>query len=357
MEEYRSIVEKICDNAKTFIGVDIIVEHLDVKDYIKPINSPKLKIFSFNTYRILYNSSKRFVKLTGDYENLYENYENKDGIITKINKLPLNQIVYIICYENENEFFEIVLKSNARYLYQTLEQERNLIITSIIDLVSFNNPEEHNFILLSNKPKYGLKVMGFIYDEVDWEYDRNICLSLLSSEITDEIREKIVEDICLNFCFKSQKFRIDSIISNKKNISNFFQNIFDILKKQGENLKTLNLEENKSEYYRKVYVINLYLILYKSLISKYHYDTVLTDLYGIIINTNLQTIFFNSITIFRSMIPIKGKYLKKDEIAQKKWIVSFHLENGAKIKTLLYSKIFEKNLTYDNFENQNVLNN
>ena len=355
-DKYKAIIDKILDNAKNVLGIDIVIDHIDIKDFIKPNASPKIKIFCYSTYKILYNSSKRFVRMTGDYEYIYENYENIEGVITKINKIPLTQIVYIICYENESEFFEIVLKSNARYLYQTLEQERNIIITSIINLLSINNKEEHNFILLSDKPKYGLKVMGFIYEEVDWEYDRNICLSLNSENITNEIREKIVEDICLNFSFKSQKFKIETIFqNNKKSINSFFSTIFDLLKKELDFLKLINIEENKVEYFKRIYVINLYLILYKSLITKSHNDKIYNDLVYVLDNINLQTIFYNSVSIFRSLLPNQAKYLKKEEIAQKKWIVSFHLGYGKKIKTLLYSKIYDKKLTYENFENQNVI--
>ena len=354
---YRSTIEWVAFDSKRETRIRIsdiekILENIDRKDIQKNPDIPKMKVFSFKTNRILYNSTKRFIKLTGDKKFIYEIYENEDKTIDKINKIPINEIIYIISYENELEFFEIVLKSSARYLYQTIDPERNIIVTNIINLISNCDNKSANFLVLCNKPKYGLRVMGFLSDEIDSDYEKNISENFNNFINEIPLRNNIIEEICLNFCFQSSLTKIETIISNKK----ISQELFEIVTIELENLKKLNSEENKVEFGKKLYLINIFLIFYKIILSKFNNDKLITDLSKILkTDIGYHTIFYNVMNIFKLLIPKETKQTRRDDIAKKKWIISLHLEYGVKFKWILYSKLFEKNLiNNDNFENQNV---
>jgi len=353
-EELKIIVDKIVDNAKNFLSLDLSVDPIEIKEIPRNPIQQKGKIFSFETDRILYNSYKRHVKLTADNNFIYENYENNNKILYRVNKIPINEIINIICYENETEFFEIVLKSNARYLYLTNNQERNIIVTNLINLLSNEeNKQENNFIVLSNKPKYGLRIMGFISDEIDSDYEKNLAENLNSCLNDSNLRDKIIEEICLNFCFKSAQSSLEPFISNKKYLSYLFENVSVEL----ENIRKLNPEEKKEELNRKLNTINLYLIFYRTILIKYNNDKLVADLSKQFIpELSYQTVFYNLTNIFKLLVPPSAKSLKKEEVTKKKWIISFHFEYGVKLKNILYSKIYDKqHLNYENFENQNVI--
>ena len=134
------------------------------------------------------------------------------------------------------------------------------------------------------------------------------------------------------------------------------QELFEIVTIELENLKKLNSEENKVEFGKKLYLINIFLIFYKIILSKFNNDKLITDLSKILkTDIGYHTIFYNVMNIFKLLIPKETKQTRRDDIAKKKWIISLHLEYGVKFKWILYSKVFEKNLiNNDNFENQNV---
>ncbi len=68
-----------------------------------------------------------------------------------------------------------------------------------------------------------------------------------------------------------------------------------------------------------------------------------------------ETIYLNSSLIFKKLIPNKASSFKKDEIAQRKWIISSHFDNGLKLRNLLYQKIFKGNNLIPKFEKSKVL--
>jgi hypothetical protein len=350
-EDVKFLVEKISENCQNFLGSELRIEYHGLKDFPKSFPLPKTKFFSHQVYRLLYNSYKRSIRLSADFDFLYEIYETAEGVITKINNIPINDIIYLIAYESDMEYFEIVLKSNARYLFQTSNYDRNIIITNLIDLIANkNNNDESNFLLLSSKPKFGMRVIGFINEEVDWEYEKHLFVNLYNCFSEKKIREQLVEDICLNFCFKSEKFSNEPI-SNKK----IFQMIYDLITEEFQVLDNAYQNEDSNLTKNRLYVLNNYLILCKTLITKFHYDKLISDLMNHVDNIQFQTIFYNSISIFKVLIPASGKFLKKDEIAQRKWMISSHFDNAIKIKNLLFSKIFEKKVKISNFEERNIL--
>ena len=86
---------------------------------------------------------------------------------------------------------------------------------------------------------------------------------------------------------------------------------------------------------RSLYMFNIYLILCKTLITKSHNDKLISDIINFLDNVQFQTIFYNSISIFKILIPTKDfELLKKDEIAQRKWMISSHFDYAIKIKYL-----------------------
>jgi hypothetical protein len=358
--DLNPMVEKLVQNCKFFIGYDIPVEQMQT-GLPKNLTLPKSKHFSFNVKRILYNSYKISIKFIADNDFLYEVYEGPGEQIVKINALPISEILYLICYETEYEFFELVMKSNARYLYQSnavsypnsmTYAERNVIVTNLIDLIANKNLEEENGILiLSSKPKFAIRVNGFINDEVDWEYEKVLFNNLHIYWDDDKKRENIIEDICLNFCCKSEKFK-NEVITNKK----IYQQIYDMISKEVTKLEELLDKGSMDAVNRELYILNIYLILCRTLITKSHYDKLITDLLTCVQTINFQTIFYNSISIFKTLIPTKGlDLLKKDEIAQRRWIISSHFDYATKIKSLLFKKIYDNKQKIANFEEKNIL--
>lgn len=373
----KLIIEKFLENCRTFLGYEVNTEHISSKDIIATNKTqivPKSKLFVFQKiHRILYNNQWMEFSLWADYDFLYEIYENSENIITKLTKIPISEISYLIMYENEKQFFEVVMKNNARFLYQAINYERDLIVTHLIDLIS--NKDESNFLLLPSKPKFGMRINGFINDQVDWEYEKQLFNNLYSFFNDPVIRQQIVEDICLNFCFKSDKFKMEPItnkkiyqmiyelipedlnnlenlmkIEEKENLLNNSQNAQNQKLKSNNNTSAGNKKQNNL-LFSKVYTINNYLILCKNIFVKSHYDKLISDVINYIesslnytnFNFNFQTIFYNAISIFKNLIPSKNGILKKDEIAQRKWMISSHFDNAIKIKKLLFSKIFNIN--------------
>jgi hypothetical protein len=69
-----------------------------------------------------------------------------------------------------------------------------------------------------------------------------------------------------------------------------------------------------------------------------------------------QILFYNLFLIYKNLLPSSSKNLKKEEIAQRKWMISSHFDNAMKIKNILFNKIFDfktKQKT-QNFEENNV---
>ena len=76
-----------------------------------------------------------------------------------------------------------MLKNDSRFLYQAINN-RNIIVTSLIDIIiSKDNYEEGDFLLLPSKPKFGLKIMGYNKDELDVSYEQSIQLNLIKVAI------------------------------------------------------------------------------------------------------------------------------------------------------------------------------
>lgn len=368
------IVNKLKDNYKNFIGCDLKIEEHKTLNTVQNLIFPKNQTFIFeNINRILYSNIKQKTILCADAGFISEVYENEDRTINKINKIPLEDILFLILYETNPNYLEIVLKTNARFLYQTFSEvtnaelqlnqidqtstktekakkytlnDRNIIITSIIDLISnLNNKDLSSILLLSSKPKFGLRILGFPNNEVDWEYEKHLFIELYN-KIKEEIeRDIILEDISLNFCFKSEKFRTEVI--NTKAIQSIYDIFSSELSKLKQGIEKLELLS------KQIYILNICLIVIKNLISKFHYDKLITDIASNLETLKYETISYNCISIFNSLIFKQEKY-KKDEIAQRKWLIFSHFENGSKVKSLLLHKVFLNKIKIKDFEETSV---
>ena len=144
--------------------------------------------------------------------------------------------------------------------------------------------------------------MGFLSDEIDSDYEKNISENFNNFINEIPLRNNIIEEICLNFCFQSSLTKIETIISNKK----ISQELFEIVTIELENLKKLNSEENKVEFGKKLYLINIFLIFYKIILSKFNNDKLITDLSKILkTDIGYHTIFYNVMNIFKLLIIIQ----------------------------------------------------
>lgn len=352
----KILVEKIAEYCKIFLGYDLIIENLSQKDFKKNYIPPKSLIFSYtNVHRRIFDMYEKPIKFQADNEYLYEITEYSESEISKINKIPLQEIIYVVCSDNRKDYFELFLKDNSRYVYKVNNNERNIIVTNILDIIGEKlKNSENEILLLSYKPKIEYRINGFISGEVDSDFE-NCLLQNLQTFITDErLREKIIEDICMNFCLRSKKFKINSIISKK-----LLQALYEIIPKETNKIIQLqkaekNFENNKI-YGKKLSVVNHYLILIQSVIKIFHSEKLISDLFELMECNSSQIIFYNIFSIYKNLLPT-SRSLNKEEIAQRKWMISSHFDNVNKIKNILLNKIFDfktkqKNF---NFEQNNV---
>lgn len=299
---------------------------------------------------------EKSMRLVADTEYLYEMLEDDEGNFNKINKIPLQEITYVVCSEFRKDYFEIFLKNNSRFVYKVSNSERNIIVTNLLDVISEKaKNSEDEILLLSYKPKIEIRINGFINEEVDVDYENKLFANLQNSIADEKMREKIIEDICINFCFRSKKFRMNPTI-NKKTL----QSIYEIIPQETNKLNDLQKQEvnfaNNKTYSKRLSLVNHYLILIQSLIKIFHSEKLIGELFDLIESNNSQIIFYNVFVIYRNLLPSSSKILKKEEIAQRKWMISSHFDNSVKIKNILYNKIFDfktkqKSL---NFEENNV---
>jgi hypothetical protein len=352
----KILVEKIAEYCKIFLGYDLIIENLYLKDFKKNYSYSKNLIFSYqNVYRRLFDMHEKQIKFQADHEYIYEITENSKGEICKINKISLQEIIYVVCSDNRKDHFELFLKDNSRYVYKVNNNDRNLIVTNILDIISEKSKNnENDILLLSYKPKIEYRINGFIGGEVDPDFE-NCLLQNLQKFIEDErLREKIIEDICMNFCLRSKKFKMNSIINKK-----LLQGLYEIIPNETNKIIQLqkaekNFENNKI-YGKKLSVVNHYLILIQSVIKIFHSENLISDLFDLMECNSSQIIFYNIFFIYKSLLPT-SRSLNKEEIAQRKWMISSHFDNANKIKNILLNKIFDFKLKQKNlnFEQNNV---
>jgi hypothetical protein len=93
----KILVEKIAEYCKIFLGYDLIIENLYLKDFKKNYSYSKNLIFSYqNVYRRLFDMHEKQIKFQADHEYIYEITENSKGEICKINKISLQEIIYVV---------------------------------------------------------------------------------------------------------------------------------------------------------------------------------------------------------------------------------------------------------------------
>jgi len=356
--ELKIIVEKISEYCKVFLGYEIILEFLPISEFKKVYPEPKTKIFSYsNVFRRIYDLYEKRIRLVADTEYLYELLEDEQGNLTKINKIPLQEIIYLVCSEFRKDYFEIFLNNNSRFVFKASNSERNIIVSNLLDLISEKaKNSEDEILLLSYKPKIEIRINGFINDEVDVDYENTLFANLQNLISDEKIREKIIEDVCINFCFRSKKFRGNPTINKKTPL----QSIYEIIPQETNKLIELQKQEvnfaNNKSYSKRLSLISHYLILIKSVIKIFYSEKLIGELFELIESNNSQVIFYNVFAIYKNMLLSSSKVLKKEEIAQRKWMISSHFDNSIKIKNILFNKVFDFNTKQKNpnFEENNV---
>ena len=296
------------------------------------------------------------LKLLADTDYLYEISEDKEGKILKMSKIPLQEIIFVVCSEFRKDYFEIFLKNGSRFVYKVLNNERNIIIGNILDIITekVKNREEE-ILLLSYKPRIEYRISGFINDEVDMDYENKLVLNLQNFINEEKIREKIIEDICVNFCFRSKKFKLNPIVNKK-----LLQTLYEVIPRELGKITEIQRQEvntnNNKNFSKRLSVLNYYLILIRNVVRIYHSEKLIGDLFDLVEAIPSQIIFYNIFLIYRNLLLNTSKSMKKDEIAQRKWMISSHFDNSVKIKNILFNKIFDfktKQKIY-NYEENNV---
>lgn len=361
-DEYMTIIEKIIENSKEFLGYDILfLENENEEEfasenisqnqssYTKTENSFDLikktqisPVFSFsNLNRIIFNEIKIEISLTCDGTTLFEMRENR-----KISKIPLSSILFIIIYEMNENFFEIILNDNSRLLYETLPNNRNCIVLSIIECLS--NCDNY-FIVLPSKPKLGKRVRGFPQNIPDCDYETKLC-RILINETGDNLKN-VIEELCINLCFKDDLPQQREVIFTNVDKNSLFNKIYQEINLCIKEIKTKNNDNNKK--WSDLYRLNLLLLICKNIGYEIYSEQFKQILIICIKDIEYVSVFYNSISIIKQFLSTKCIRNKKEESIFKNEIIN-SITSVDFLKNFTIDKIFNNHDNTD-YEAQNIL--
>jgi len=321
--------------------------------------------FSFNGInKILYSDLKMEISLRGDVNFLYE-YSKNNKLLSKI---PYSSILYVIIYETIDNFFELILRGNNRLIFETIHNEKNKILSYIIEALSINK-STGDFLVLPIKSKFGKRIYGFPNDIPDYDYEYHLLNSFIKTSSV-ETRRNIIEDMALNMCFKNDNLqRGESLFNNEEITIQLTEEIKrcrnDIINRKDDSKLTSDL-----------YKFNLLIIVLRNIGENMFYqknNLVKEILFDIVQNNiltnniNFFSVFYNVFSIYKnllkknefSIINKTGKKQKKEEQKRKNEIITFL--NASFFKKLLYERIYqrkkgnESNELILNFETINML--
>ena len=133
------------------------------------------------------------ISLRGDVNFLYE-YSKNNKLLSKI---PYSSILYVIIYETIDNFFELILKENNRLIFETMHNEKNKILSYIIEALSINK-STGDFLVLPIKSKFGKRIYGFPNDIPDYDYEYHLLNSFIKTSSVETRRNIIVKKLLFN---------------------------------------------------------------------------------------------------------------------------------------------------------------
>ena len=321
--------------------------------------------FNFNGInKIIYSDLKIEISLRGDVNFLYE-YSKNNKLLAKI---PYSSILYVIIYETIDNFFELILKENNRLIFETKNNEKNKILSYIIEALSINK-STGDFLVLPIKSKFGKRIYGFPNDIPDYEYEYHLLNSFIKTSSV-ETRKNIIEDMALNMCFKNDNLQRGESLFNNEEIT---VHLIEEIKRCRNDI--INRKDD-SKLSSDLYKFNLLIIVLRNIGENMFYqkNNLIKEILADIVQNNLITntinffsVFYNVFSIYKnllkknefSIVHKTGKKQKKEEQKRKNDIITFL--NGSFFKKLLYEKIYQKrkgnesNELIPNFETVNIL--
>lgn len=363
-DEYMTIIEKIIENSKEFLGYDILFFENENEDEFasenisqnlssntKTENSFDLikktqisQIFTFSSLnRIIFNEIKTEISLSCDGTTLFEMRENR-----KISKIPLTSILFIIIYEMNENFFEIILNDNSRLLYETLPNMRNRIVLNIIECLSNS---DNYFFILPSKPKLGKRVRGFPQNIPDCDYETKLC-RILISETGDNVKN-VIEELCINLCFKDDLPQQREMIFTNIDKNMLFDKIYQEVNSCIKEIKTKKDENNKK--WSDLYRLNLLLLICKNIGYEIYCPQFKQILLTCIKDIQYVSVFYNSISIIKQFLSTKCIRNKKEESTFKNEIIN-SVTSVDFLRNFAIDKIFNNHGNVGmNYEAQNIL--
>lgn len=372
--EIEAMIEKIKENSGKFLGYSIKEDeamnkeinmdkyqndNVDLGPLSKQINHGpnvvvplKKRRFCVTVYRTLYSEIKVEIYLIADKNFIYEYYINDD---TFYNQIDIRKIQYIVLYETNENFFELIFEDNSRLIYETKNEEKNIVLSYIIEAVTELKPE-CDFLVLPAKPKTGKKIKGFPNERCEYEYEKNLYSTLIKN-IKGESLRQILEEICLNMCFRE-----DTSVNNFQTMLDVeiennhlaFNSLYEEIQNSLIGISTLlNPIAEDSKIINELYKISLSLLVCRNL-ANIIYSTEMKEILSICIKkTKFFSIFYNAVSIYKQLT-FKNKKMKKEELTRKTELLN--IISCLFVKDFLYSKIYYSNShKIENFEEQNIL--
>ena len=348
-DEYMTIVDKIIENSSEFLGYTIPFSNdIDTMNNIEEENTNKemKTIFSFsNIHRILFNEIKIDITMTCDNISLYEINNGK-----VISTIPLSSIMFVILYETNENYFELILNDNSRLIYEAIPEMKNTIVTTIIE--SLQGIESYFFILPS-KPKLGKRIRGFPQNISDFEFETKLIKLFLASDSNDILRN-VIEELCVNDCFRESTPQQRDTIFDTTNKKRIFSKIYTEMKKSIQEIKAKKEEDNKK--WTELYKLNLMLLVCKNIGWEIYSNEFKDILIACLDELEFVSVFYNSVMIIREFLMTKGIRNKKEELTFKNEIITNVTTTGF-FKKFAVKKIFIDNIQSNKrlFEMKNIL--
>ena len=278
------------------------------------------------------NSNKNInnLILSNNLNNLYYSHLTKEQIIEEI---CLNFCFNMYHFKNEINSNSNVYKNAIINIYECLNKEiiklENLSIDNNFLEKSTNN-NINNVITYTNNSNVSIPNNNLCYNSNAF-HNRSLTKSSSLSNLSEN--------------------KINSSTSNNNAI------LFTANKLTSE-------EELEVKKTKLIYTINLYLVLSKNLLVNFNCEKLLKIVLSSCKKPISQTLFYNSLCIIKELLPIindnnqiqEYQPFKKEEIAQKKWLISTYLEDGYLLKELII-KILINIKEIDNISNTISVNN
>ena len=224
----------------------------DKKDYL---------FIHYNVNRIGYNENKLnlILKSNNEYINLFS---VNNEMITQI---KLTDIFAIIINGTKDNYFEIILENQCRYIFEV--ENKNDILNDLIELLLKHSKNKIKFLILSYKislkRKYNLSKQDGMRDK----YEEYLIEQLIALIFKKDNIKFILEEIILNFFFREGESRkIEDLLLNDsitesliKEVDYYYNNIINII-----NDKTKDDHSKEKDIKNSVIILNLLFTFFKN---------------------------------------------------------------------------------------------